>query len=153
MAAPVNQKNFEQLADAIGRPELKSDVRFKTPQAREKTWDTLMTLIEEWSCDRAAADCEEILMRAGVPCSRYKTVADQLVDQDLLSNGTYAEVTDRSGKFLVTNPPFKFSNASVEAEPWVADLGEHQNEILGDMLGISAAELTELASAGIIGRR
>ena len=110
-----------------------------------------MNVIEEWSVDRSAADCEEILMRARVPCSRYKTVADLVADEELRSDGSFAEVGDRSGKFLVPNPPFRFSNASVNAKDWVADVGEHGDEILSGILGMSEEEIRELDSSGVIG--
>jgi CoA:oxalate CoA-transferase len=36
--APISQKNFEQMADAMGRPDLKTDARFSTGQARVANW-------------------------------------------------------------------------------------------------------------------
>jgi CoA:oxalate CoA-transferase len=151
MVAPVNQKNFEHLADTLGHPEWKADVRFATIRAREHNWGELMDKIEEWTVDRPAGECEDILMRARVPCSRYKSVADLLADEELCSNGTFAEVADRSGKFLVPTPAFKFSNVSIKPQEWVADVGENRNEILSGVLGLSDDEIRELDSSGVVG--
>jgi len=38
IVAPISQRNFEQLADAIGHPDWKTDVRFATAQARSTHW-------------------------------------------------------------------------------------------------------------------
>lgn len=152
MVAPVNQKNFEHLAVTLGHPEWKTDVRFATIGAREHNWDELMDEIEKWTVDRSAAECESILMRARVPCSRYKTVAELLADEELRSNGSYAEVADGSGTFLVPNSPLKFSNTRIVAQNWVADVGEHGDEILGGILGMSQTEIDQLDGAGVIKR-
>ena len=76
MVAPVNQKNFESLAEAMGKLELKTDARFCTVRAREQNWSALMEQIEEWTIGRGARACEDVLMKAGVPCSRYASVAE-----------------------------------------------------------------------------
>jgi crotonobetainyl-CoA:carnitine CoA-transferase CaiB-like acyl-CoA transferase len=150
MAAPVNQKNFESLAEAIGRPDLKDDVRFSTIQAREQNWAALMTEIEAWTSHRSALSCEEILMRAGVPCSRYASVAELLQDRDLKAQGTFVEVEDGSGSFVVPRQPFRLSNSSVAVGGRVSDLGADSDAILGEMLGLSKQAITELKSAGIV---
>ena len=56
--APISQKNFEQMADALQRPDLKADVRFSTNQARERHWAELMTMIEQWTEQRSGVECE-----------------------------------------------------------------------------------------------
>ena len=47
IVAPVNQRNFEQLADAVGHPDWKADPRFATVAARTTNWDALMAADRE----------------------------------------------------------------------------------------------------------
>ncbi|SKA34140.1 Crotonobetainyl-CoA:carnitine CoA-transferase CaiB [Enhydrobacter aerosaccus] len=125
IVAPVNQRNFEQLADAVGHSEWKSDPRFATVSARTAHWDALMAAIEEWTAPRPARSCEETLMAAGVPCSRYLTVAEALADPQLAARGALARVRDGAGEFLVPNPPFRFADGSVGVGSTVPELGAH----------------------------
>ncbi len=151
MVAPVNQKNFENLADAVGHPEWKSDKRFSHNSQREKHWSQLMAGVEEWTQQRSAIECEEILMRAHVPSSRFKSVPDLLADPELRTNGAFAEVADASGKYLVPNPPFRFSNADVHAREWVSDVSENRAQILRDIVGLNDAEIQELERSRVVG--
>jgi CoA:oxalate CoA-transferase len=152
MVAPVNQKNFERLCEAMGHPEWRADLRFSTSRAREHHWDALMSLIDAWTISRSAFECESVLMKAGVPCARYRSVAELVTDEELRGDGSFASVADRSGEFLVPNPPFRFSNASVEAGPWVADVSEDSNAILSELLGMSASDVAELEASDVIAK-
>ncbi|MDI1285538.1 MAG: CoA transferase [Reyranella sp.] len=123
IVAPVNQRNFEQLADAVGHPEWKADPRFATIAARTTHWDALMAAIEGWTAPRPARQCEDLLMAAGVPCSRYLTMAEAMADPQLAARGSLATVHDGAGAFLVPNPPFRFADRSVGVGPDVPALG------------------------------
>jgi crotonobetainyl-CoA:carnitine CoA-transferase CaiB-like acyl-CoA transferase len=152
MVAPVNPKNFDNLCDALGHSEWRTDPRFATIRAREHNWAQLMQLVEAWTIERTGAECEDTLMKAGVPCARYKSVAELVADQELRSDGSLAEVADRAGAYWVPNPPFKFANASAVARPWVAALDENQSEVLREVLGLAESEIAELARSGALGR-
>ena len=80
--APISQKNFEQMADAIGRPDLKTDDRFATNQGRVQNWIALMALIERWTEQHRGIEIESIMDANSVPCSRFLTVADPRSDRD-----------------------------------------------------------------------
>ncbi len=135
IVAPVNQRNFEQLADAIGHPGWKSDPRFVSVAARTANWDALMTAVEGWTSPRTARDCEDTLMAAGVPCSRYLTVAEAMADPQLAARGSLATVADGAGAFLVPNPPFQFADSSVAVGPTVPALGADTKDVLKNILG------------------
>jgi CoA:oxalate CoA-transferase len=126
IVAPVNQRNFEQLADAVGHGEWKTDPRFTSLAARTTNWDAMMAAIEHWTAVRCARDCEDILMAAGVPCSRYLTVAEAMADPQVSARGSLATVTDAAGSFLVPNPPFRFADDSVKVGATVPELGARE---------------------------
>lgn len=150
MAAPVNQKNFEALAIAVGHPEWNQDARFSTILAREHNWGLLMDLIEEWTLDKPAQECEEILMRAGVPCSRYKTVGELLVEPEMIARGSFEEVSDGSGSFSIPRQPFTMSEAPVVSKPYVSDLGEDTVTVLHDMLGMPIEAIEDLRTRKLL---
>src|SRR5690606_24891233 len=90
MVAAVTPKNLAALFDAIGYPEGKTDVRFATVRRKEENWSALLELVERWTCERSAAECEETLMQAGVPCSRYQSVAEAMAAPQALHRGIFA---------------------------------------------------------------
>jgi crotonobetainyl-CoA:carnitine CoA-transferase CaiB-like acyl-CoA transferase len=150
MVAPVNQKNFEALAITVGHPEWNDDPRFATIGGREHNWSLLMQQVEEWSMQRSASECEAVLMRAGVPCSRYKTMRDLLAEPDMTERGTFEEIADGSGRFLIPRQPFVFSDARVAAPPYVSDLGEDTTPVLRDMLGMTVQDIADLRLRHVI---
>jgi CoA:oxalate CoA-transferase len=135
IVAPVNQRNFEQLADAVGHPEWKAEPRFATVAARTTNWDALMAAVEAWTVLHPARDCEDTLMKAGVPCSRYLSVAEAMADSQLAARGSLATVADGAGSFLVPNPPFRFGDGSVGVGPDVPALGADNDAMLGSIAG------------------
>lgn len=151
IVAPISQRNFEQLADATGHPEWKSDPRFAATQARSIHWNTLMSEIESWTRSRPARQCEDVLMAAGVPCSRYLTVGEAIADPQIQARGTMAKVADAAGCFLAPNPPFKFADGSVVTQRTVPQLGEDTREVLVDLLRMDPLLIDQLAKQSVIG--
>jgi CoA:oxalate CoA-transferase len=148
--APVSPNNFERLAETVGHPEWKQDPRFVTISQREQHWDELMQLIEEWTCQRPARECEERLSSAGVPCSRYLSVGEALAEPQLAHRGSLATVDDGSGPFMVPNPPFVFSGLAATARPFVPELGADSDAVLGGILKLTDDEVAGLRARGAV---
>lgn len=152
MVAAVTQKNLEVLFDLIGFTEGKTDPRFTTVAAKEANWGALLDLIERWTSQRTGAECELAFMNAGVPCSRYRSVAEAMSDPQLQTRGFFTELGNGSNSFKVANAPSQLSATPMHARPLLAGLGEHTAEVLREVLGIDAARLAELRTAGVLGR-
>lgn len=127
IVTPVSARNFESLARAIGREDWLTDARFAGPALRERNWSALMAETEAWTLQRPAAECEERLMAAGVPCARYRTVAEAMADPQTVARGSMARVSDGAGDFQVPEPPFRFQGGGVGVSARVPDLGEHNH--------------------------
>jgi len=146
VVAPTSQKNFENLARALDHPEWVSDPRFIRTKIREEHWDELMRLIEGWSQSRSASECEEILLSASVPCTRYQEIGEVLKDPQVVSRQSLTLVHDAAGEYLVPNAPFQFKGQPLPAASWVSSIGEHSHEVLNALLGYSEEQVR--ASAG-----
>jgi crotonobetainyl-CoA:carnitine CoA-transferase CaiB-like acyl-CoA transferase len=151
MVAAVTQKNLDVLFDVIGHPEAKTDPRFATVAAKESHWSELLALIEAWTLQRSGADCEAILMAAGVPCSRYRTVAEAMQDPQVSERGFLSELGEGDGRFKTANAPYLMSATPTRARHTLAGLGEHTDEVLEEMLGLQAAERQALRAQGVLG--
>jgi crotonobetainyl-CoA:carnitine CoA-transferase CaiB-like acyl-CoA transferase len=148
MVAPTSPRNFEQLTDAVGHPEWREDPRFLTNLDRNANWATLLSLVEEWTITREAAEAEEILSRHGVPCARYRDMDEVLADPQLAARGALERISDDAGDYLVTNPPFSMSGTTVKARDFVSKLGEHGGAVLQRELGVSDETLAGLRASG-----
>lgn len=150
MIAPTSDRNFEQICDAIGQPDWKADPRFARQRQREQNWSILMELLEGWTTQRSAAECEAHLLAQGVPCSRYNTVADLLHHPHYVARESFQKVSDASGDLLVTNPPFRFSDSPAHARLAVPALGEHTDGVLGELLGLDVEAVRLLRQEGVV---
>jgi len=140
IVAPTSQKNFEQLAVAIDRPEWLDDPRFKVTRAREANWSHLMRLIETWTSTRLGQECEDLLLAKGVPCTRYRTIAEAMQDEQTRVRGSMVPVKDPVGEYMVPKAPFLFPGLDTAPRAHVPALGEHTASVLGDLLGYTPAQ-------------
>jgi crotonobetainyl-CoA:carnitine CoA-transferase CaiB-like acyl-CoA transferase len=150
MIAPVKPNNFESLARATGHPEWISDPRFATLKARGENWNTLMALLDEWASTRTAEECEIVLNRDGVPCSRYFTVREALASPHLAERGSFAEIDDGAGALKVPNPAFKMTNGAARARGYVPALGADNARVLTGVLGYSQEQIAALYESGVL---
>lgn len=153
MVAAVTQKNQDALFDAIGFTEGKTDPRFSTVREKEANWSEFLRILEEWTSQRSGAECERILLQAGVPCSRYRTMADAMAEPHTQVRGTLARLGEGDESFLVANPAFKLSRSRAEARSRIAALGEQTEEVLREVLGSSADEIASLWQSGALGAK
>jgi crotonobetainyl-CoA:carnitine CoA-transferase CaiB-like acyl-CoA transferase len=151
MVAAVTPKNLAVLFEVIDYPQGMKDPRFSTVAAKEENWSVLLELIEQWTSQRPALECEEKLMAAGVPCSRYRSVAQALDDPQMRQRGMLTRLGNEDESFLVANPPFKFSRSEVTARTGLPGLGEHTREVLNEVLAVDEERLDRLAETGVFG--
>jgi len=153
MIAAVTQKNLEVLFEVIGYPQGKTDPRFATVATKEANWTVLLELIERWTSQRSGAECESVFVRAGVPCSRYRSVAEAMADPQIEARGTFSELGTGDDRFKVANAPYQFSRTSMRARGRLAGLGEHGAEVLREQLGLSNGQIAELDAQGVFGAK
>lgn len=130
MVAAVTQKNQDVLFDVIGFPEGKTDPRFASVRDKEANWSALLRIIEDWTSQRTGMECERLLLAAGVPCSRYRTMVEAMRDPHTIERGSLATIQSGGRSFQVANPAFTLSGSDVRARPLLAALGEHTDEVL-----------------------
>ncbi|MEO1932207.1 MAG: CaiB/BaiF CoA-transferase family protein [Pseudohongiella sp.] len=150
MLCVVSDKNLQSLSVALNRPELLTDPRFvRGPRA--ENFKLLATEVEHWSATLSARECEAALNLAGVPCSIYTQVEDLFSHPQVLERKSFTSVSnERLGNFLIQNIPAKFAHFDNSASNWVANLGEHTDEILAQSLKLEASEIKKLRARGVV---
>ena len=135
----VSPRHFESLADLIGQPELKGDPRFSTTVERLANYSELTAIAGSWVKPRTTDDVLEALKANHIPVGRYRELSETLEDPQLLHRNMIAETHDAGGPLCVPNSPFLFSETQAAVQPWVATVGEHNEEIFRDELGLDPA--------------
>ena len=141
-------KNFSR---AVGRPEWADDPGFSTEAGRAAKKDEITAVTEAWTRDKTVAEAVEILKDAHVPCAPVPNYDEVAKDPQLAARNMICEVEQpASGKVKVPGSVFKMSKTPGGIKAPAPALGEHNREILGQMLGCSEAEIKKLAEDGII---
>ncbi|MCX7324961.1 MAG: CaiB/BaiF CoA-transferase family protein [Hyphomicrobiales bacterium] len=153
MLIAANQDTvFKRLAEAMGRPELASDPRYATHIARGSVQAELDRLIGEWSQGYDAATLGELLDRHGVPRGDIYRAPEMLEDIHFKARDAIINVAHKQfGSLRMQNVAPKLSATPGKVVSCGPELGEHNREVLGGILGLSDSRLGELVARGVIG--
>jgi formyl-CoA transferase len=144
--APV----WESICDVIGEPTWKTDPEYATPKARLPKLNAIFSRIEQWTMTKTKFEAMDILNKYDIPCGPILSMKELAEDQSLRKTGTVVEVDHpKRGKYLSVGNPIKLSDSisKVKRSPL---LGEHTDEILKDVLGYSAKEISDIKLSGAI---
>jgi len=148
------QAPFERLMDAIGKPELKTDPRFKTNEARiqEDSRAELNRLISDWfskmNLDEALKTCAELEITAG-PIASMRDIAE---DRHIRERKTLVDVVDPATDKSLRMPdvPIRLRNTPGEIRFPGLPFGAANEVIYQDLLGYSGEQLEELRNTKVI---
>jgi formyl-CoA transferase len=144
--APV----WGEICEVIGKPEWKSDPDYATPPARLPRLKAIFAAIEQWTMTKTKFEAMHILNQRDIPCGPILSMKEIAHEPSLRATGTVVEVEHPTrGTYLTVGNPIKLSDsvADVRRAPM---LGEHTDEVLGEVLGFSAAEIAEIRLSGAI---
>ena len=143
---------FRRLAAAMDQPELAEDERYSGHAVRGNNATELDALIAEWTKTMTAAELTKRLDDHGVVVGPIYTIADIAADPHYQARGMVRRVKDETfGDLAVPGFAPNFSESTPDVA-WLGpqEVGAHNSEIYGDMLGISEDQLAELKNDGII---
>ncbi|MGE4245457.1 MAG: formyl-CoA transferase [Parvibaculaceae bacterium] len=139
------------VCDVIGKPEWKTDPGYATPPARLDKLDRIFATVEEWTKTKTKFEVMEICNPVDIPCGPILSMKELAEEPSLRETGTVVEVDHPTrGKYLSVGMPVKLSDspADVTRSPL---LGEHNEEILAEVLGYAADEIAGIRDSGAMG--
>jgi formyl-CoA transferase len=150
MLPPDNAEPFQALVDVIGRADLLSDDRFRTPPARARHVEELTTVIESWTMKRDKHEVMRALAGRGIPCGAVLDTAEVLHDPHLRERGMVFDLEHPTrGRFAMIGSPLRLSDSPVEA--FRAPLfGEHTEEVLTALAGYTREDVRRLREKGVV---
>jgi crotonobetainyl-CoA:carnitine CoA-transferase CaiB-like acyl-CoA transferase len=148
--AASTEEAWQALCAASGQSWAK-DSRFATAAARVENRQALDVAIGAWTADLDPGAVEELLQRAGVPAHRVSTCDDVFADPQLrhrahivdLEHPRFGPVPIETSRMLLSRTP------AVVTWPG-PEIGQHNDHVLRELLGMSAEEIAELVADGAL---
>ncbi|WP_280434869.1 CaiB/BaiF CoA transferase family protein [Nocardia carnea] len=139
---------------AIGRADLISDPRFAKRDGRVHHADELHAMIAHWAADKPVAEVVAELESQGAPCAEVRSPRDAVRDPIVRQRGEvvplthpgYGDVVELFGSGL----PITMSDSDTSLDRPAPALGEHNHDVLGELLGYDAARIAALAEGKVL---
>ena len=150
--ASNNDAMWGRVCEAMSRPDWLADERFSTRAGRNEHGHELEAELAGWFRARSTREAVDYLSGFSVPCAPVNSVEEAAIDPHVSEREIMVEVPDpQAGTMHVTGKMVKFSRTPmvVGSAPLV---GEHTGEILRDLLGYSAEQVSELEDGGVVRR-
>jgi crotonobetainyl-CoA:carnitine CoA-transferase CaiB-like acyl-CoA transferase len=152
---PGERGTFDLFFTAIGRTDLLTDPKFIDVPSRLVNLEELQSILRAWALTIPDATAiEEALAKHKLASGKIRTTRE-LADTDwAAAREITVEVSNRGGgKVRIPNAPWKFSDATVTTAGSPKYRGEDNALVLGDLLGLAAAEVDALTESGVLQRR
>jgi crotonobetainyl-CoA:carnitine CoA-transferase CaiB-like acyl-CoA transferase len=154
--AVATDEQWRSLRRILGEPAWACDAGLDIAAGRRAAHDAIDSEIASWCATQRVDDLVERLVAAGVPAASVVNPRDiarhpQLRDRKLFERLDHPVV----GQHELPSLPFRFASRCDSG--WLRRpapmIGEHNDEVLGDILGLTAADLTQLRARAVIGDR
>ncbi|HEV8715870.1 MAG TPA: CoA transferase [Candidatus Binatia bacterium] len=146
----TTQEMWESLLKAIGRADIITDPRFADQRGRNKHFDELCAAISAWTRQRSKFEVMRVLGEAGVPCGAVLDSGDVLANEHLKARGMITSIEHPTrGTFTMPGCAVQLSESPVEVRP-APLLGQHNTEVYGTWLGMTAMDLAGLQDEGVL---
>ena len=143
--------HFRAILEAIGRPDLNDDPRFKTRQTRVMHFADVDELLESWTSTLPKSDVARRLLDAEIPCAPVRELSEVTIDENMHARGSLQWVDHPSlGRVVLPHSPLVFEGSDRKPLEPSSPLGGDNSAVYGDWLGHSAEELAAMKRDGVI---
>ena len=149
----ATQKFYEELANVLaeefqGCEGLPSDPRFITIDGRRKNWDQLREVLEAAFAEKTADEWMGLLGER-LPVARINNIKEAYEDPQVLHRNMLVEADHpTAGRYSMPGNPIKLGNDEVFGP--APTLGQHNEEVLAEVLGYTAGQIESLKQSGTI---
>lgn len=143
-------EEFVALCKVIGQPSLASDPRFATREARKRNEATLDKIIGQWTRQRDRDMVVNDFCKAGLAAAPSRNGRDLYADPHLRDRGAFVKVQHPElGELELVGLPWKMSESPIELK-CAPMLGQDNDYVFGEILGLSRMEIDDLREREII---
>jgi crotonobetainyl-CoA:carnitine CoA-transferase CaiB-like acyl-CoA transferase len=148
---PREDQHWQALATIMEQPDLGHDDRFRTRADRIQHGAEVNSVLAEWA---ATLDKEDIYYRvapSGCPSAYFATAEEVLASPQLAARGFFKEIDHpRAGRLSYASLPFALSGAGDLPQVPAPLLGQHNELVFCQELGITPRQLAELRRGRVI---
>jgi crotonobetainyl-CoA:carnitine CoA-transferase CaiB-like acyl-CoA transferase len=149
--ACTTDKIFERLAAAMGRPDVAGGGPYTTFKQRSAAREAVDALVSDWTRSLDRDEVLRICAAHQVPCGPVYGIDEIFEDPQYKARGNIAIVKDpRVGEVAMANVVPVLSATPGGIDSLGPPLGAHTDEIMGNLLGLSAEELFDMRAKGVI---
>ena len=139
------------MCDGLGKPEWKTDPKFKINSQRVANRDELETEIEKVSTQKTTQEWLEVFEGKGMPYAAVNDIQGTLNHDHTKARNMVIEVNHEDcGPMKLVNTPMKFSESQPGFRTPPPTLGQHTDEVLREHLDLNEAEINKLREKGVI---
>jgi crotonobetainyl-CoA:carnitine CoA-transferase CaiB-like acyl-CoA transferase len=150
----ASDEQWLALAVAIGRSDLAEDPALSGRLGRQRDHDRLDEAIATWAAGREVEAAVEELVAAGIPAAVTRDPRGTASHPQFVAR-SYHETVDHpvAGRLPIPTLPFRLDGLDRWTRTPAPTFGQHNDEVLGGLLGVPAEELTELRAERVIAER
>ena len=146
-----NDDLWRRLCEVIGMTECLEDPRFEGNKARVAHFSELEPIMNEKLSGKTTAEWAAALDAVKVPCGAIMNMEQVVSDPHVIAREAIIELVHPVvEKLLVSNTPIKFSGTPAGIARLAPELGEHNAEVYGELLGLSEEDIAQLKENGVI---
>jgi len=136
----------------MGQPALGKDERYDSNAKRVERASEVIALVQAWVDKQPSVESiVELLAEYHVPCAPVMSIAEVCNTPHMIERGTVRRISDpKLGEFTVPGMPLRFSGFTHGESLDAAYLGQHNEEVLRAMLGLSSERIEALRTAGVL---
>lgn len=148
----VRDEHWVDLCNVMEQPALATDARFRTIVSRVEHMDAVDETVGGWVRKFTRAEAFDRLMVRQVPSAPVKNISEVLHEPHFRQRGAVVPLDHPvMGPLLVLGSPMHLSEADPLPPSPAPELGQHNREILGELLGMGGEEVDALEAAGVLG--
>jgi CoA:oxalate CoA-transferase len=146
----VTDAHWSALLGAMGRPDLAARADLATRAGRVEHMDEVDEIVRAWTSGRGKEELAGLLRAARVPCAPVREISEVVTDPHLLERGMLEQIDHpQYGPLTVPHSPLHVGDYRADLEPSPA-LGQDNAAVYGGWLGLSEAQLADLAEREVI---
>ena len=142
-------EEWKAICEVMEMPNLAG--RYPDNRSRQANLQPLEETLASWTRTRDARRLEALLRDRGVAAFKSLSSIDLVGDEHLWNRGFYAHVTDNKQRSNpIVGAPWKMSATPAMIQRAAPTLGEHNDYVLGELLGLSVPERQRLIEQKVV---
>ncbi len=147
-----NDKLWQKLCEVMGKPEIAFDPEIDTNWKRVQKHDKVKPIVEAWTVTKKAGEIVDLLLAAGVPAAPINNIEQVVSDPHIAgAREMFVEVEHpKAGRTKIAGTHLKLSETKPCVRTPAPLLGQHNNEVYKNLLGLTDEEIAALQQEGLI---